>query len=401
MPIHFKLRKLYANFAAFRGKDKSERRQIRRRILSATRDDDTVATPHSESDIYKLVQDHTFPGDLLGARRLIVMLVPEHNTMSGGIYSFFSIVEQMRRLKSVHGHEVITVTRPNPLGETYFRNTNFRNSENVYRFSQLLLCKQADEIYLQLPEYAAATFFADLAPRELDYLAKRKVRINILNQNVQLMPERNAFEALTAITPHLSQSVAHHAYFTQAAANRYRLPTLLLPAYTDLSAYPGCPLAQKEKLIIYSLDEASHKQACLAKIASEFPNYQLVEIRGITFDKFMDLATRCTFSITFGEGFDGYLAQPTLQGGIGFAVFNDEFFPSRHFLDYENIFESADAMVAGVCDVMRQLLADPERYCQLNAAFAAEYDALYSKEEYTEKVRKLTLGEFEIFPEEP
>lgn len=319
--------------------------------------------------------------------------------MSGGIYSFFSIVEQMRRLRREHGYDIITMTRPNPFEETYFRNTNFRNSENVYRFSQLQLCLAAEEIYIQVPEYAAATFCEDISGAVRAYLSRRKVKINILNQNVQLMPERDEFKSIYKLTSDVTQSVAHHAYFSQAYADRYRLPTLLLPAYTDLSQYPSCGFAQKEKLIIYSLDEAKHKSACLQKIRVAFPDFELIEIKGIPFDKFMDLATRCTFSITFGEGFDGYLAQPIIQGGIGFAVYNDEFFPSRHFLEYKNIFSSADEMVSRICEVMRELLADPEAYTALNASFAAEYDRLYSVNEYVTQIRKLTLGQFEIFPE--
>ena len=210
---------------------------------------------------FSATQDRTFPVDLYGAKKIMVILVPEHNAMSGGIYSLFSIANQMRRLKKHHGHEVLIVTRPTPSGLTYFRNTNFRNSENVYRFEQLLLCRSATEIYLHIPEYATE-FFADrFRSQERRYLLSRqKVHINILNQNIKLMPEKDRFSGLREITSSISQSVAHHAYFNQAMADRYDLPTLLLPAYTDLSAYPPASFDEKEKLIIYSPDEAPHKK---------------------------------------------------------------------------------------------------------------------------------------------
>ena len=399
MRLSLRVRKLYANVAAFKGKNKAERHKIRRKILGGTRDDDTVVTHHTDVEIFKLTQDRTFPLELTTAKKIIVMVVPEHNAMSGGIYSFFSIVEQMRRLRREHGYHIITVTRPNSIGETYFRNTNFRNSENVYRFSQIPLCLAAEEIYLQVPEYAVASFYEDLSEDEKFYLSGRRVKVNILNQNVQLMPERDQFRSIYSLTSDVTQSVAHHAYFSQAYANRYQLPTLLLPAYTDLSQYPSCGFGQKDKLIIYSLDEARHKAACLEQIKVNFPDFELIEIKGIPFDKFMELATRCTFSITFGEGFDGYLAQPIIQGGIGFAVYNDDFFPSRHFLDYKSIFSSPDEMVSQICEVMKELLADPAAYTALNAAFAAEYDRLYSVNDYVARIRKLTLGQFELFPE--
>lgn len=398
MNLSLKIRKLYANIAAFRGGTKFERRQIRRRIMGATREDDSVETHHTDTEVNKLMQQRAFPREVKTAKRLLVLLVPEHNAMSGGIYSIFSIAEQLRRLRRVHGYEVVVMTRPNGEGETYFRNTNFRNAENVYRFSQLLQCADVEELYLQIPEYATAHFCDDLSRKELVYLSGRKVFVNILNQNIQLMPDAVRLEPLKGLVSEVTQSVAHHAYFSQDMANKYGIPTLLLPAYTDLSSYPGCGFDGKEKLIIYSLDKADYKDRCLQKISSEFPDYKLIEIRDITFDQFMDLATRCMFSITFGEGFDGYLAQPILQGGIGFAVYNDDFFPSRHFLDYQNIFGTGEEMVERICGVMRNLSRNEAVYTALNKKFASEYDALYSFEDYVGRVKKLSLREFEIFP---
>jgi hypothetical protein len=398
MSLSLKVRKIYANVAAFRGRTKFERRQIRRRIMGATREDDSVDTHHTNIEVNKLIQQHTFPAEVKSAKRLLVLLVPEHNAMSGGIFSIFSITDQLRRLKRFHGYEVVLMTRPNGEGETYFRNTNFRNPENVYRFSQLLQCTDVEELYLQIPEYATAHFCDDLSRQELAYLSGRTVFVNILNQNIQLMPEAAQLSPLKNLAKEVTQSVAHHAYFSQDMANKYGIPTLLLPAYTDLSSYPGCGFADKEKLIIYSLDKAEHKERCLAKIAAELPDYKLIEIKDITFDRFMDLATRCMFSITFGEGFDGYLAQPTLQGGVGFAVYNDDFFPSPHFKDYENIFGSGEEMVNRICDVMRKLAGNQAAYTDLNKRFAAEYDSLYSFGDYVERVKKLSLREFELFP---
>ncbi len=398
MSVSLRVKKIYANIAAFRGKTKSERRQIRRKIMGATNEDDFVATHHSEVEIHKLIQQYSFPPEVKSAKRLMVLLVPEHNAMSGGIYSIFSIAEQMRRLRRVHGYEVVLMTRPNGEGETYFRNTNFRNQENIYRFSQLTQCADVEELYIHIPEYACAHFCDDLSHPEVVYLSRRKVVVNILNQNIQLMPKAQQLDALKVRFGNVTQSVAHHAYFSQEMADKYGIPTLLLPAYTDLSSYPGCGRSGKEKLIIYSLDKADYKNQCLEKIAKDFSDYQLLEIKGITFDRFMDLATRCMFSITFGEGFDGYLAQPILQGGIGFAVYNDDFFPSPHFKDYENIFGSGEEMISKICDVMRRLSVDEAAYTDLNKRFASEYDRLYSFEDYVGRVKRLSLRDFEFFP---
>jgi hypothetical protein len=407
-----RLIKLHCNIAAFRGQTKAERRQIREDVMlryykeywSAEQGELesrklVIEQLSSDSRVFAAMQDRIFPVDLYSAERIMVMVVPEHNTMSGGIYSFFSIAEKMRRLKRDHGYEILTVTRPSLDRLTYVRNTNFRNAENVYRFEQILLCRSVKEIYLQIPEYEAATFLNKLSLDELQYLLSReRVYVNILNQNIKLMPERELFAGLRRIADGLSQSVAHHAYFTQAMADKYDLPTLLLPPYTDLSAYPPAVFEEKEKLIIYSPDEAPHKQKCLETISRKLPDFKLLEIRDITFDRYMDYATRCMFSISFGEGFDGYLAQPIYQGGIGFTVYNNDFFPSPHFRKYENIFDDENEMVNRICGRIVFLSTNRDAYVKLNGNLREEYDKLYSYEKYIGQLKKLSTRHFELFP---
>jgi hypothetical protein len=399
--ILFRLIKLHANVAAFRGKNKGDRHQIRNRIISkylkAIADKRGTFT---ESDVFARVQDCSFPIELFHTKKLMVIFVPEHPTMSGGIYSMFSIAKQMRRLKRYHGFDVIVMTRPNPTGLTYFRNRNFVNSENVYRIEQLLMCQGVEELYIHVPEYAAESFVENLTHSELNYLLTRdKFYVNLLNQNIKLMPEKESFAPLRRICDGMSQSVAHHAYFSQNIADKYDLPTLLLPAFTDLSEYPKTDFTEKEKLIIYSPDDNPHKEACLKRLQHELPEFELREIRDITFDHFMDLATRCMFSITFGEGFDGYLAQPIHQGGLGFAVFNDEFFPAPHFTKYDNIFGSPEEMTDQLPKRIRKLQSDRTAYDRLNAEFCKEYEQLYSFDDYIARIKKLSVRDFDISPE--
>lgn len=349
--------------------------------------------------IFHAMQDITFPLTLSNAEKLFVIILPEHNEMSGGIFSMFSIANIVKRLKSQHGYEVALMTRPNPRDTTYCRQKNFPNGEDVYRFELIERCQNAKEVYLHIPEYAAPSFVKNLKQSTLEYLKSRDIlNVNLLNQNTELMPESIEFQDLRELVPNLTQSVAHHSYFSQTFADRYNLPTLLVPAYTDLSAYNPSTLENKDKLVIYSLDEAPHKEEVLKRVMSAFPDYEFFEIRGITFDRYMDLATRCQFSISFGEGFDGYVAQPIYQGGIGMTVYNEEFFPSADFLKYENFFRSEEDMITNIVLTMKALLSNPERYKQLNTELVAEWDKLYSFDEYVKQIQKLVNREFELFP---
>lgn len=395
--------KFLANLAAIFGPTKDARRKIRQRILGKTSiqvSKETAAlASFSEAAILTRAQDFMFPVSAMKSRRLMIMIVPEHNDMSGGIYSFFSIANQMHAMQSVHGYDVLVMTRPNDMGATYIRLSAFRNAETVYRFEQILLCDQVEELYLHIPEYAARSFYDLLSPELLRYLkSRKKLYINIMNQNAKLMPEASAFKNLRGISTGISQSVAHHAYYGQEFADRYNLPTLLLPAYTDLSRYPGSTFEEKRKLIIYSLDKAPHRKACLEILEREFSDYERVEIRGMSFERYMQLATDCLFSISFGEGFDGYVAQPVQQGGIGLTVYREEFFPSEDFLQYYNIFRSEEEMVAELATRMRRLASDPDLYKSLNRDYKKAHDALYSFDDYVGCVRKLVMRDFDLFP---
>jgi hypothetical protein len=346
------------------------------------------------------IQDLTFPRQVEVAEKLMVLIVPEHDAMSGGIYSMFSIANQMKQMRSSHGYEVVLMTRPNEHGITHFRNSWFKNSENVYRFQQLARCSKAKEIYIHLPEYASNTFMELLDDETKEYLLSvDNVAINLLNQNIELMPEKEEYQDLREAFGDLTQSVAHHSYSGQDIANHYQLPTLLVPAYTDLTPYPASDYKDKENLIIYSLDEAPYKKKVLANLKKNFPGFEFVEIRGMLFDDYMEYATKCKFSITFGEGFDGYLAQPIYQGGIGFSVYNEDFFPSESFLGYENIFSTPEEMISDISGVMKKLMADTGLFKALNGELQKEYDALYSFDEYKECIRQLAHKEFEVLPQ--
>src|SRR5579871_351120 len=350
------------------------------------------------STILRRAQDMMVPMSIIGSRKMAVFVVPEHNAMSGGIYSFFSIADHARRMRRLHGYDVLVMTRPNPQQITYVRLSAFRNCETVLRFEQLRLFSEIAELQIHIPEYATVDFVRNLSPELVRYLLRRdSVHINILNQNTRLMREPQMFRDLRRIASSIGQSVSHHAFFGQEFADYYNLPTILLPAYTDLSAYPPVDFEEKEKIILFSDDDARYRRAVLKRL-EQLDDYRLVKVKDMTFDAYMDLATRCKFSISFGEGFDGYVAQPIYQGGIGLALYNKEFFPDSSYADFENFFQTEEEMIEQIVPTIRRLEADRERYVALNKALRAKWDEIYSYEDYVKRVVKLMRREYEIFP---
>ncbi|PYE91224.1 hypothetical protein C8J35_1601 [Rhizobium sp. PP-F2F-G38] len=351
-----------------------------------------------ETTILARAQDLMVPMNLIDAKKIAVFVVPEHNAMSGGIYSMFSIASQARRTRLQHGFEVLVMTRPNSQGVTYLRNAAFQNSETVLRFEQLRLFSEVEELQLHIPEYATVAFVRSLSPEMMHYLLSRDhVHVNILNQNTRLMPEPSKFRDLRHFANSIGQSVSHHAFFGQQFADHYALPSLLLPAYTDLSHYPPRCFEEKENLIIYSDDEAPYRRAVLEQLKM-LDGYRLVKIKDITFDTYMDLATRCRFSVSFGEGFDGYVAQPIYQGGIGLALYTNEFFPDPSYKSFENFFETEEEMIANIVPTILRLEKDRKRYVALNSSLRAKWDELYNIEDYHKRIAKLIAKDYEILP---
>lgn len=403
----FDLVRLLARAVGFFVSDKRKRQMLRDRVIRFFIGDRTwysSEAPHHDplelASAAVTLQDQALPRTFEEATKAIIIVVPEINLMNGGVYSLFSIATELRRQRQSHCHEVIVVTIPRIAPITYFRNTHFTNSENVFRFSQLARCKKLNDVLLLLPEYSVPIFLEELTAIERTFLENvPHLRINLVTQNLELMPEPAVVAKLRTLTEELTQTVAHHSYFNQEVADRWGLPTLLLPAFTDLSSYPPLARSEKQKLIIYSPDEAPYKKDVLATLAKELPDFRLQEIRGLTFDEYMGLATRCMFSVTFGEGFDGYFAQPIQQGGLSFAVFNDKFFPSRDAVKHENVFATPTDMTLYLPKLMRELSEDEQRYRSLNAIWIKIFEELYNQGDYRRRIERLVAGDFDIRPQ--
>ena len=347
----------------------------------------------------RMLQDNHMPPSLTDQEKFIVIVVPEHNEMSGGIYSFFSIATTLEKTIQHHEHQVIIMTRPNEVGVTYFKQTNFRNHHIVRRFEQIETLKKARSIHILLPEYAVYAFPGLLPISVREYLATvPNLSITILNQNVRLAPSRKEIRALRAITANIGESVAHYSYYGSDFVARNGVPQLYLPAYTDLSPYNALPSENKQKLIIYSPDRHSQKKQILEHMRDVLHDYTFIEIKNMSFDRYMHLACNCRYSVTFGEGFDGYLAQPTIMGGVGFAVYDEDFFHDPELKTFDNIFESFDELAVNICALIQAWDEDHEQYVSVGDRLRRVYDEMYSAEDYTERVIRLAQRDYDIYP---
>lgn len=325
-------------------------------------------------------QDRIFTEQFRDSRHLIVFVNFEKSGFCGGIMSLFHFASISRAMKAIHGCEVLHANIFSRHGVCYLRQPGFENEEVIFRLEQVMRhAPRLETLILHIPEILIAEFAEKLTYRWRRALKGiRILRINILNQNIECFPEPETWASLRTLTHNLSQTTGFDRYTTQEVCDHYGVPLYRLIGYNGLHRmYGKTALETKERLLIYSLDPHPMKQRILDRLRAGLPDFRFQQIQGLTFDEFMRTAQRAMFSVTFGEGFDGYFTNIHFVGGIGFAVYNETFFPSDCYLAFKNIYADYDQMESRIVEDISGLLADPDGYVsvsgqieQLNTQFA-------------------------------
>lgn len=360
--------------------------------------------------IERLIQNYHIEFKNLKAKKLNVILIPEKNAISGGVLSFFKLADYLKMVMHEDDTETILMTRCYPTKETFVKQTHFNTCETAFRFEQITKFKKIKKLTIHIPEYAIRDFYKLLPADIKRYLSKiNNVQINILNQNISLMPDKEEFAELYKITDNITQTVAHISYCTQEIADKYNLKTLFFPIAQDFTSYPSTKFPEKKDIIIYSPDYHPKKEAILNKIRKELPEFELIEIRNMKFEKFVRLASQAKFSISFGEGNDGYFYTPVVKDGIGFSVYNEEFFiDSKQYKDHLNLFSSYEEMEKNIVQIIKQLNADEKLYKKTNRTSAKGLGLSFpggskEKEEiyysyFLKRLKRFIKNEFDYYP---
>lgn len=324
--------------------------------------------------------------ELQAAKELIVCFIPNIKMMTGGIQSIYSICKYSREICPQAQCLIATV----PGKYTYSYNPYFKNEEKIYRFEQIVKnAKNVEKLTLHIPEYYADKFYKALKKDEIKFLKGIKdLHINILNQNIELMPEPQKLKGLYKLTDNVTQTIGHHRYATQEVCDKWQMPAHFLSVHIDLSGYKSYPFEEKENIIVLSPDKAPYRQAIVEKLQKELPDFKLVTVQNMTFDEYMDLISRAYFTITFGEGFDGYFNQPQTVGGLGMAVYDSAFFPDESWLELKNVYESPEDMENNIVNDIKELSANKELYYSLINKIKEKLSTLYGEDLFKRNLEK-------------
>lgn len=333
------------------------------------------------------------------ARKLILFLVPgaDRQTgtdkISGGIISIVSLCEESRRLSELHGAQVVMCTLNNE--RLLFRHTQFINNTDVFRFSQVRnYFENAEEVLLHIPEFTCEYFLDYLRADDMKWLRElKKLHINILNQNIRLMPSVDTIERLKLLTGKVTATTAHQQYCNRERRQQFGIPLHKFSVWISPEKYHFKKYSEKENLLIASPDQRPERQAVLEKL-SALPGLKVQVIQNLTYEEYKAVISRAKWAITFGEGLDGYIIEPVFSGAIGFAVYNDEFFTSD-FKSLSTIYDSYDTLLTKITDDLKAL-DDPasfENYQRKQFNLCAVH---YSQDEYRKNIEAFYKGNYTL-----
>jgi hypothetical protein len=152
---------------------------------------------------------------------------------------------------------------------------------------------------------------------------------------------------------------------------------------------------EKEPILVVSHDEHPLKEHVLGRLAGELPGLKIQVVRGLSYEEYKSLIRRAKWTLTFGEGLDGYFIESVFSGGLPFAVYNEQFF-THDFEGLENIYPSWDALEERMAADMRRL-DEPSGYKRARRRVYELLDEIYDTERFRENLRMFYRGEY-TFP---
>ena len=344
-----------------------------------------------------VIQDSLDLSALKSAKKIMVFLTPGSIKTNGGVMSIFSICKFSRSIKS----DFFCCIATYPKGMTYVINDKFYNNERILRFDQIVNnAENVQEMILHIPDYYSSDFYNDLSKQDVKFLKSiPHLQINILNQNILAMPDSvEKLDNLYKLTQNITQTIAHRRYASQEICDKWQIPTHLFSTYNDFTEYKSVKFEDKEKIIVLSPDDNEYKKPIVEKLKHEFPDWQFITVNNMTFNQYMDLIARAYFVITFGEGMDGYFNEPSLIGSIGFAVYNDDFFPDKTWAQLKNVYVSYDEMFEKICDDIKTLATDKKLYYKTIQNHYDKHAVSQPKDRFISNLTRFYDKEYDFIP---
>lgn len=337
--------------------------------------------PSVTSAIRKVQKSYLGTHDCSSYDSLVVFFVPGFDMVSGGVMSIISLAGETKKLfaGSKTGVFVCVIPYHPPLSKF----TKFENDQVIVNYLDLLSrCGIAKKMLLHIPE-----IYTNYVAKKSQKLFGRfggQLYFNILLQNIDVAPSP-VFVNRLKLYGVVTITTAHKAYSGEDTKQRYECPVHHLSVWVSPEKYIYKKYEEKKELIVVSPDEHELRGDILNKIQTQLPGFEFVVIKNMTYSAYLKIISEARFSMTFGEGLDGYFAEPVFSGGIGIAVYNDRYF-DEEYKKLPFVYASWEKLTQNFAtDVLRVNM----NYDEYRAVHRSQFEILsknYSYEEYRNNI---------------
>lgn len=260
-------------------------------------------------------------------RRLVIFLVPGYDIISGGIMSIISISDETDKILSSHDTDIFVCSLP---GEPpLLRYTKFINKAFLCDFQMVISrCDKDANLLIHIPEDYVSQFIRH-GLDQLKQYKSLKYNFNIMLQNIDYIPHKTDIDILKDIGS-ISVTTAHKAYADSRVEELFGCKLWHLSTFVSPEQYEYRSYENKKNIVIVSPDYHHNRSKILESLMSVLHEYEFIVVRKMTYQQYKSLIAEAKFSLTFGEGLDGYFVEPIFSGGIGCAVFNERFFTESY-----------------------------------------------------------------------
>lgn len=326
---------------------------------------------------------------------LVIFLVPPEQFIGGGIISIFSLCRETREVVPASAH-VLIATYPGTA--TYNKNTSFENDEIIYDFETVTReHPYVDSLIIHIPEYSVETVVHGLNHFRPYLESAKNLQLNVLNQNIKMMPGELIAASLFTFTTNVTQTTAHLRYTNQDLADTYRIPTHLFSVRIDPRQYVHKTFEEKENIVLFSPDEHPLRQTLIDTVKKE-TSFEVIELHDLTFEEYKALIARAKFTVTFGEGMDGYFIESAYSDSIGFTAYNEDYFPDKAYLELPNVYVNHEAMTAKFVRDIKKLAVNSELYRSVNHETTRLLNKIYGEHFFKENVRRFYQQDYSFTP---
>jgi hypothetical protein len=297
--------------------------------------------------------------------------------ISGGMMSIDRFVYHSGKFAERFGFALIQSGLPFSYACT--RNKFYDWCTSIVDFSYITRFLHPKKLLLNIPEFYCPEFMDGLSTSMHRWLHSiPDLGINILDQNDELMPARHYLEELrTLANGNLTITTAHEKYCSEERRIKYACPMYQLTPF--MPDFYRLNFNEKKNIIIISCDFHSMRGKVINKIVHELSTYKIITVKNMHFEAYKKIISQAKFTISFGEGWDGYFIEPYLSNSIGITVRHPEYFPDN-FKNVSTVYDSWPELYARIVDDIKYWSSCESVYCKIQTEVEAEIHKFINNE---------------------